>query len=76
MMADTTESVTYQSYLLRCWQVSAAAGERPARWRFVLRDVAAEPVERDFATLEEMFAFLNDQTGDATGADTGRTAVV
>jgi hypothetical protein len=70
-MLDTIEPVTYQSYLLRCWLVSAAAGERPARWRFVLRDVAAEPVERDFATLAELFAFLSDKTGENSGTDAG-----
>ena len=61
-MSPSSEPYTYQSYLLRCWQISPATDERPARWRFVLRSVTEEPREQDFATLDDLFAFLSAQT--------------
>lgn len=69
-MTRDTGSPTYQSFLLRCWCVSPAAGGDPARWRFVLRDVAAEPRERSFGTLQELNAYLLNELNAVTRSST------
>ncbi len=61
-MVNPVEPVIYHSYLLRCWQVSPGRDDEPSRWRFALREVAAEPVERDFATLDDLYDFLSQET--------------
>jgi len=57
-MSDSDRPPSYQAFLLRCWQVSPATADEPSRWRFVLREIAAEPQELAFGTLTELIAFL------------------
>jgi hypothetical protein len=49
----------YRSYLLRLWQVSTA---EPSSWRMSLEDVRTHE-RRNFASLEQLFAFLIEETG-------------
>jgi len=50
----------YKSYLLRLWRES---GVGPGHWRASLQD--SESNERmGFATLEQLFRYLRQQTGD------------
>jgi hypothetical protein len=68
------EQPDYLSYLLRLWRDTGDAGPRQVKpktaWRASLqRSLAGE--RRAFANLEELFAFLRQQT-DADG-DEGET---
>ena len=56
-----SEQPGYQSYLLRLWQVDAA--DTPS-WRASLEDVRTHQ-RLNFASLEQLFAFLLGQTGSA-----------
>ena len=62
-MAQNETSTPYESYLLRCWQVSPATSAEPAQWRFTLRDVSAEPKEQAFASLAELMSHLAKELG-------------
>ena len=56
----------YLSYLLRLWRVRERG---PPAWRASLqRPGSGERVS--FATLDELFAFLSQQTGTAQGVNT------
>ena len=57
-MPQNAELPVYQSYLLRCWLISPANEAEPARWRFALRDVAAEPTELVFVSAADLVDFL------------------
>jgi hypothetical protein len=52
----------YRSYLLRLWQVQS--GDAPI-WRASLED-ARTGERHGFAELEQLFAFLKQQTNDDT----------
>ena len=58
-MAQNSQTLSYQSFLLRCWLARPAVGDEPAQWRFSLRQVAAEPQEYAFGTLAELVDSLN-----------------
>ena len=49
----------YEAYLLRLWQVETEDG--PV-WRAALEDAQSE-VQRSFADLSELFAYLLEKTG-------------
>jgi hypothetical protein len=55
-MSQSAES--YQSFLLRCWQAPATVEGDPSVWRFVVRDISAEPTEHAFSSLEQLMAFV------------------
>jgi len=48
----------YQSFLVRCWLIPAAATGEPV-WRFELREVSAEPQKHRFSDLEQLKAFMS-----------------
>jgi hypothetical protein len=54
-----SEQPGYRSFLLRLWQVDAA--DKP-RWRVSLEDARTHQ-RMNFASLEQLFAFLLGQTG-------------
>ena len=56
------EQGSYRSYLLRLWQAKSG-GERI--WRASLQDPHTEEC-RGFATLTDLFAFLEQETGHRT----------
>jgi hypothetical protein len=69
MVVDYPEGVKerrdYASYLLRMWRVGDAEG---LTWRASLRSVhSGEQV--GFASLEDLFHFLRNETGMMLGAD-------
>ena len=57
-MSNAESPLIYQAFLLRCWQLSPSEADEPSRWRFVLREIAAEPQEYAFGTFVELSAFL------------------
>lgn len=57
-MSQDAKLPAYQSYLLRCWLLSPADDGVPARWRFLLREVAAEPTELIFRSAAELTDYL------------------
>ena len=59
----------YLSFLLRLWRVRAAG--MPA-WRASLQR-PGESEQRAFADLDEMVAFLREETGESGGEDTTET---
>jgi hypothetical protein len=59
------EQPGYRSYLLRLWQVSTAD---PSSWRMSLEEVRTHQ-RRNFASLEQLFAFLIEETSDAPDSD-------
>lgn len=68
-MADNPEGAKeprdYSSYLLRLWRVGGAG--KP-RWRASLKSVhSGEQV--GFASLDDLFHFLRNETGTLLGAD-------
>ncbi|MFZ5918096.1 MAG: hypothetical protein ACOYZ7_14230 [Chloroflexota bacterium] len=53
------EETEYRAYLLRLWRVGSGSADA---WRASLQDSCSE--ERHlFASLEQLFAFLEDETG-------------
>jgi hypothetical protein len=59
------EQPVYRSYLLRLWQVSAAD---PSSWRLSLEEVRTHQ-RHNFASLEQLFAFLIEETGGTPDCD-------
>jgi hypothetical protein len=57
-MAMLAEQPGYRSYLLRLWRVGSA--DAPS-WRVSLEDVRTHE-RRNFASLEQLVAFLKEQT--------------
>jgi hypothetical protein len=55
----------YQAYLVRLWQVSG--GERPA-WRASIEDPHTGE-RRGFPNIASLFAFVNEQIGNAADPD-------
>ena len=66
------EEPHYRSYLLRLWRASADAEPRPAgekvAWRASLESVHTGE-RRNFASLDELFDFLREQTGAQQASD-------
>ena len=64
----------YLSYLLRLWEVSSCSGENET-WRASVECVQGG-AKVTFATLEELLAFLQQQTqpGASGPVDTGNTS--
>jgi len=60
----------YLAYMLRLWQ---AKGEGEPLWRASLEDVRTGE-RRGFASLEELFAYLKDETGHTKGPAPPRIA--
>ena len=58
----TKERRPYMAYLLRVWQVQ---GKEGPSWRASLEN-AHTGERRGFASLEELFDFVREQTGQAT----------
>jgi hypothetical protein len=54
----SSEQPDYRSYLLRLWRVGTADA---SSWRASLEDVRTHE-RRNFAGLEQLFAFLDQQT--------------
>jgi hypothetical protein len=61
----SAEQPGYRSYLLRLWQVGSADAPR---WRASLEDVRTHQ-RLIFASLDQLFAFLLDQTAGAPDSD-------
>ena len=59
------EQPGYRSYLLRLWQVS---GADPSSWRLSLEEVRTHQ-RHNFASLEQLFAFLIEETRGAPDGD-------
>jgi hypothetical protein len=57
----------YHSYLLRLWQEGTG---RKSNWRFVVVNLI-EGQQWGFASLERMFAFLEEQVNDLSAPDSG-----
>ena len=59
----------YLSYLLRLWQESPGAPPRdPPLWRASLESPQSDE-RRGFASLDELFAYLQEQTSTVLRAD-------
>ena len=56
----------YQSFLVRCWLIPAAATGEPPVWRFELREVSAEPQKHRFSDLEQLKAFMSAKLATLT----------
>jgi len=55
------DSLQRTIYLLTIWQERPASSDHPAVWRYSLED-ARTGERRGFANLEQLQAFLKDQT--------------
>src|SRR5215213_8016967 len=64
-LAMVSEQTGYRSYLLRLWRVGSAD---PARWQVSLEDARTHQ-RRNFASLEQLLAFLIDETNGAPDSD-------
>ena len=64
-MAMVSELLGYRSYLLRLWRVGT--GEPPS-WRASLEDARTHQ-RRNFASLEQLYTFLIDETDGAPKSD-------
>jgi hypothetical protein len=64
-MAMVSEQTGYRSYLLRLWRVGSA--DAPS-WRASLEDARTRQ-RLNFASLEQLFAFLIDETNGAPDSD-------
>ena len=64
-MAMVSEQTGYRSYLLRLWRVGTAD---PPRWRASLEEARTHQ-RRTFASLEQLYAFLIDETNGAPDSD-------
>ena len=68
------EEPHYRSYLLRLWRASDDAEPRPAvetaAWRASIESVPTGE-RRDFASLDELFDFVREQTGAQPAPDRG-----
>ena len=64
-MAMVSEQTGYRSYLLRLWRVGSA--DVPS-WRASLEDARTHQ-RLNFASLEQLYAFLSDQTDGAPDSD-------
>lgn len=56
MLAKKTKS--YQSYLVRCWQLQETGPDEPLVQRFVVEAVSSQPHRWGFDTFAELVAFL------------------
>ena len=61
------EQPGYRSYLLRLWQVGSAD---PSSWQISLEEVRTHQ-RRNFASLEQLFAFLIEEIGGTPDGDEG-----
>ena len=48
---------TYQSFLLRCWRPGGS--DHATTWRFALKTVSAEPVEKRFHNLDQLLGYIS-----------------
>jgi hypothetical protein len=64
-MAMVSEQSGYRSYLLRLWRIGTAD---PPSWRASLEDARTHQ-RRNFASLEQLYAFLMDETDGAPDSD-------
>ena len=64
-MAMLSEQPGYRSYLLRLWRIGT--GEPPS-WRASLEDARTHQ-RRNFASLEQLYTFLIDETDGAPESD-------
>lgn len=62
--------MTYHAYLLRIWQENE--GER---WCFCLKD-ARSPLDRHFASLEELMIYLNGAMSNASNLSAYKPHVI
>jgi hypothetical protein len=60
----SSEKQRYLAYMLRLWQIS---GEDRPTWRASLED-AHTGARQGFASLDALFAFLKDKTGQGPSA--------
>jgi len=60
----SSEKQRYLAYMLRLWQIS---GEDRPTWRASLED-AHTGARQGFASLDALFAFLEERTGQAPSA--------
>jgi len=60
----SSEKQRYLAYMLRLWQIS---GEDRPTWRASLED-AQTGARQGFASLDALFAFLKDKTGQGPSA--------
>jgi hypothetical protein len=65
-MAMVSEQPGYRSYLLRLWRIGTA--DVPSSWRASLEDARTHQ-RRNFASLEQLYAFLIDETDRAPGSN-------
>jgi hypothetical protein len=66
-----TQRRRYLSYLLRLWQESGGASDLPGKapvWRASLESPQSDECQ-GFASLNELVAFLREQTGGALPVD-------
>ena len=64
-LAMVSEQPGYRSYLLRLWRIGTA--DMPS-WRASLEDARTHQ-RRNFASLEQLYAFLIDETDGAPDSD-------
>jgi hypothetical protein len=64
-MVMVAELPGYRSYLLRLWRIGTAA---PPSWRASLEDARTHQ-RRNFASLEQLYAFLIDETDGTPDSD-------
>jgi hypothetical protein len=60
----------YRSYLLTLWEERGREGSAPAVWRFRLEDPRTGN-QVGFASMDELFGYLQRQTGRVPGTDGG-----
>jgi hypothetical protein len=53
------EQMPYRAFLLRCWQEKTTGQTQESSWRFALREVGSTGLQRAFANLDDLRAFLD-----------------
>ncbi len=51
----------YRAFLLRCWREADAGPDDLATWRFCLVKPGDGPIQRGFASLETLMAYLRQE---------------
>lgn len=64
------QSTRYQAYLLRLWR----EGEQ-GNWRAILQDAHSE-TQRGFASLQSLFDFLTEATGETNAPFAGQGTLI
>ena len=62
-----TRPPTNRAYLIRCWQEREASPGQGPHWRFWMEEIARQRHQKEFNSLEALFAFFQAELGYGEG---------